>query len=177
LTTTPEERLISYIDTELTNHYAERGPYLDDLIRWQKDYWAKPSKEKQTFPFVGAANIVIPLTAIAVEAVHARIMTMLFGLPEIIDTTAVHPDFDGTQAPLRRYLDKELKNGVQFRKKIQDPILEIVKFGTGTAKVGYERVLKFGLQEVNGIEQEFPVVVREGCVVDGVPESRFFNAI
>lgn len=168
-----EERLISYIDTELTNHYAERGSYLDDLIRWQKDYWAKPSKEKQTFPFVGAANIVIPLTAIAVEAVFARMMTMLFGMSEIVDTQAVHPDFDATQAPLRRFLDKEIKGGLQFRKKIESPILEIIKFGTGNAKVGYERIVKYGLQEVNGQEIEVPIVVRDGCVVDGVAESRF----
>src|SRR5687768_16415353 len=144
-----KDRLISYIEEELTNHYAERGAYIDDLVRWQKDYWAKPSKERQTFPFVGAANIVIPLTAIAVEAVHARVMTMLFGLPEIIDTQTIHPDFDEHQAPLRRYLDKELKTGIEFRKKIQDPILEIIKFGTGNAKVGYEKIVKYTIQEIS----------------------------
>lgn len=168
-----EERLISYIDSELTNHYAERGTYLDDLIRWQKDYWAKPSKERQTFPFVGAANIVIPLTAIAVEAVHARVMTMLFGLPEFVDTQSLHPEFDEVQAPLRRYLDKEFKNGMQIRAKLQDPLLEIIKFGTGNAKIGYEKVVKYALQEVSGQEVEVPVITKQGCTLDGVSESRF----
>jgi hypothetical protein len=77
-----EERLISYLNTELLNHYGERASFVDDLKRYQTDYYAKPTSPKKTFPFVNAANIVIPLTAIAVEAVHARVMTTLFALEQ-----------------------------------------------------------------------------------------------
>jgi hypothetical protein len=65
-----EARLISFLDTELLNHYGERATFVDDIIRYQTDYYAQPTTKQKKFPFVGAANIVIPLTAIAVEAVH-----------------------------------------------------------------------------------------------------------
>src|SRR5678809_856997 len=85
-----EQRLISYIDTELLNHYAERGERLEDLMRWQRDYWAKPTNEKGTFPFHGASTLVIPLNAIAIEAVHARHMTTRFALPDLVSSCLLY---------------------------------------------------------------------------------------
>jgi hypothetical protein len=55
-----EARLISFLDTELLNHYGERATFVDDIIRYQTDYYAQPTTKQKKFPFVGAANIVIP---------------------------------------------------------------------------------------------------------------------
>jgi len=129
-----EERLISYIESELTSHYAERGSHVDDLMRWQKDYWATPQTKEATFPFKGAAIIIIPLSAIAVEAIHARTMTMLFGLPQFVSAHAISPAF---------------------------------------AEVGYEKTIKWVVREVAGYEEEFPITVKDGVVIDSVPEARF----
>src|SRR5688572_12861227 len=89
-----EEELRMYLDTELANHYMERGEHITDLMRWQKDYWAKPTTEQATFPFTGAATIVIPLSAIAIEAIHARTMTTMFALPQIVSARPLSPDWD-----------------------------------------------------------------------------------
>ena len=93
LTEEQEKKLKSHLDLILTNHDGERQPFIEDLIRYQKDYWAKPVTEKRTFPFTGAASIVIPLTAIAFETVHARTMTQLFGLRQYVSVKPVNPAF------------------------------------------------------------------------------------
>jgi hypothetical protein len=94
-----EERLRSYLDEELTNHYGERGNYIDDLLRAQASYWAEPDRAEVLFPFRGASNIVIPLNAIAVEAIHARTMTTLFGIPQFVSVKATDPDWQNISRP------------------------------------------------------------------------------
>jgi hypothetical protein len=67
--------------------------------------------DRATFPFTGAATIVIPLSAIAVEAVHARTMTMMFGIPQFVSAHAVSNDWDNASRPVERFMDRELLQG------------------------------------------------------------------
>lgn len=168
-----QEQLISYLDTELYNHYAERGPHIEDLLRYQKDYWAKPTKEKATFPFSGAATIIIPLSAIAIEAIHARTMTTLFALPQFVSATSISKDWIDAAAPMERFMDRELMVEMNFRRSIGDCVLEAEKFGTMIGKVGYEKIVKTAIRSIGGVEQEFDVVIRDGAVFDCVPDARF----
>ncbi len=79
-----ENELITYIDNELFNHRAERADHIDDLKRWQREYWAKPVSETATFPYKGASTLIIPLDAIAIESVHSKTMTTRFALTDIV---------------------------------------------------------------------------------------------
>jgi len=168
-----EERLVSYIETELLNHYMERGTWMDRLLSWQKDYWAEPTTKRATFPFTGASTLVIPLTAVAVEAVHARTMTTLFALNQVVSATARSDSWEDYARPVERFLDHELLKEMKLRRKLDSSVLEIEKFGTGIGKVGYEKILKTAIRTVGGVEQEYPVIVRDGAVVDSVAIGRF----
>ncbi len=171
---TTEEALKSYIDSELLNHDAERGNHVDDLMRWQKDYWAKPASTQATFPFRGAATLVVPLSAIAVEAIHARLMTMAFGLPQVVSAHAIAGgDWDKAARPVERFMDNELLKEMKFRRSIGDCYLEAEKFGTMIGKTGYEKIIKTAVRTVGDTEQEFDVVVKDGAVFDPVPDARF----
>lgn len=144
------------------------------LLQYQRDYWAEPTKTRATHPFVGASTIVIPLTAIAVEAVHARTMTTLFALNQLVSTTAISAEWSDAARPVERFLNKELLGEMQARKKLDSAILELEKFGTGIAKVGYERIVKIACRpNPDGSETEIPVVIRDGAVIDPVANGRF----
>lgn len=169
-----EARLRSYLNMELLNHYQERQPFQDDLKKWQIDYWAKPSTERQTFPWVGAANIIVPLIAISVESVHARNMQTLFALDQFVSAQAINPDWEDYVRPIERALDFELINNVKVRKPLDNTILEIEKFGTGIIKVGYERIIKRAVRtNPDGTESAVDVVVKDGPSVDSVALARF----
>ena len=161
-----------YLESELVNHDAERGQFVDDLINYQKDYWAKPTSETRNFPFKGAANIVIPLTAIVFETVHARVMQQAFGLPQIAAGKAINPDWEPATDPFMRYLNHELIHSVNFKKKAEPSIIEIEKLGTGVGYSCYENLIKYGRRTVNGVEQDFPVTIKNGPSVYSVPVSR-----
>jgi hypothetical protein len=168
-----EDALISYIETELVNHYAERGPHVDDLMRWQKDYWAKPTTTQATFPFTGAATIIIPLSAIAVEAVHARTMTTAFGIPQFVAVHALSNDWDKAARPVERFMDRELLQEMKARKTFGDCFLEAEKFGTMIGKTGYEKIVKTAVRTVGDTDEEFDVVIREGATFEAVSDARF----
>lgn len=169
-----EERLGSYIETELLNHYQERSAWQDRLHQWQRDYWAEPIKKRATAPFVGASTLVIPLTAIAVEAVHARTMTTLFAMNQLISTTALSGAFSDIAKPVEKHLNHEMLNEMKARRQLDSILLELEKFGTGIGKVGYERIVKTAVRSLpDGSEVEFPVVIRDGACLDPVSIGRF----
>jgi hypothetical protein len=169
-----KERLRSYLDEELLNHDAERSVFIDELIAWQEDYWAKPSEEEVTFPYKGAANLIIPLTAIAVEAVHARTMTTLFALEQFVSVKAMSDEFSEVAQPFEQFLDHELIHSMNIRERINDPLLELEKFGTGVGKSGYEKIIRTAVRtNALGEDEEFKVVTKQGATIDGVSLSRF----
>lgn len=173
LTLEQRNRLVDHVRTLIQNHESERQAFINDLTQWQKEYWAKPIKEKNTFPFKGAANIIIPLTAIVYETVHARTMTTAFGPEQKISTKLINPAFSDYVTPIEDFAEYELLRA-KFKERIEPAISEIEKYGTGVAKCRYETVVKNGVFYEAGVPQQFPVTVRRGTVIDAVPLSKWY---
>jgi len=174
-----EQRLRSYLDDELLRHYAENTDYREELKSWQRDYWAKSKKERATFPFTGASRLIIPITAISVEAVHARTMTTLFGLPQFVSAKAKSKDLVDVDVAVEKMLDHEILGNSRNYSQIDSGILELEKYGTGIAKCSYEYQLRTAVRDItdqdgNVIEsREFDVVTRQGACIDAVPSGRY----
>src|SRR5258708_25874489 len=137
-----ESKLIQYLTDELYTHNAERTEHINDLLRWQKDYWAKPTTERATFPFTGAATLVVPLDAIAVESVHSRNMTTRFALSQLVSCHAIAPEWDDAAPAFERFFNRELLEVMKVRTAFGDCSLEATKYGTQIGKVGYEKIVK-----------------------------------
>jgi hypothetical protein len=169
-----EENLKAFLDLELINHYMERDDFVNKLIRYQKEYWAEPKSKIKTFPFTGAASIVIPLTAIAVEAIHSRTMTTMFGLEDqVVSVKAKNKQWADYAVPFERFFNHELLNIIDIYRPLNDINLEITKLGTGVSKCSYERVLRHGVRIRDGEEESFQVVVRDGASVYATPLGKF----
>jgi hypothetical protein len=167
-----KQALNNYITFELQQHFTERTKFDDDIIKAQSDYYATPAEGEKTFPFKGASKLVIPLTAIAFEAVHSRTMTQAFGLKQIVSVKGVNAEWSDVDQDYEKFLDHELKQS-RFRDCIEPSIIEIEKLGTGIGRVEWEQLVKFGVKNIGGTEVEFPVVVRRGAKAYSVPLSRF----
>lgn len=169
-----ERRLVSYLEDELTRHYAERGSHIDNLKSWQADYWAEPSTTEATFPFKGAATLIIPLAAITVEAIHARVMTTMFALSQFITAKPQSPQWQNHARPVERFLDDQLLREIGIYKPVSSSVLEIIKFGSGIVKCGYEKITKTAVREIEeDKEEEFTVTIKNSPTVDSVPFARF----
>ena len=175
-------RLRSYLDSEVLNHYAERSEWIEELKNWQKDYWAKSKTERATFPFTGASRLIIPITAISLEAVHSRTMTTLFGLAQFVSAKSKNSAFSDVGVQVERMMDHEILGNSKNFDQIDSAVLECEKYGTGVLKSSYEYVIKEAVRDVvNPDTQEvidsrtISVVTRQGAVIDAVPIGRFIQ--
>jgi len=166
------DKLTAYVADELINHRAEREHLLDRWNRELQDFWAEPSAESPELPVTGFASIIVPLTAIAVEAVHARDMGQLFGLKELI-TVDVTEQYQDVKQGLEKYFNHEFLNTLSFRSKVEAPLLQMTKNGTGIMTVGYREVKSSVVRTADGNEIKVPVYREKGTTIDGVDISDF----
>lgn len=168
-----ETRLRSYLNEELNRHYMERDPWIQDIEAWQRNYWAEPVTKRATFPFTGASTVVIPLTAITVEAMFARVDRQLFGLKQFVSAGTKNDEWEESARPVEALLDHVLKVDIDIRKPLTSSCLEIIKYGTGVMKTGYERVIKKAIRQIGSEEQEFDVVIKDGPIIESTAIARF----
>jgi len=172
-----EKRLSLWLRDEIQAFNLERGPLLKDWINWQNQYWAEPATEVKNFPFKRAANIVVPLSAIAVEAVQARIMNTLFSVEPFWSIRPKSKEWIEAAKPFESYLQAEVENSETLKvyEFCNEASMELVKLGTAVGKSGYERHTKKSLRLVGDEEQEFFVPIRNGPNIKRVPLGNYIQ--
>lgn len=170
-----KERLSMWIDDEIEAFNAERASLLEDWKSWQTLYWAAPATTEKNFPFKRAANVVIPLAAIAVEAVHARIMNTLFSVEPFWSIRPRSKEWIDLAKPMEEYLQSEVENGETLKmfEFCTEFSLELCKLGTAVAKSGYEKEIRKSLRKYGDVEEEFYVTTRNGASIGRVPLANF----
>lgn len=167
-------RLVQYLDSEIGHAISERQPMVDDWIQWQKDYWAKPETKEKNFPFKRAANIVIPLTAIAVEAIYARLMNTLFSVEPFFSVRPKIKDFVEPAPAIEEWYQTEVEGPLNIFGFCSQSLLELIKLGTGVGKSGYERDVKKSIRHrADGTDEVSYVEVHNGATLDYVPVANF----
>lgn len=168
-----EKELVEFTDRELVNHLAERGDFDDEIQRNQRDYAAKPASEETTIPFKGASQIIIPLTAITTEAVHARTQMQLYAVDQFISAKLV-PEHEALNRELEVFLDATLLSDMDWRFKTEAATLELEKHGTGILHPSYKDLTRMGIRtNEEGKEEEFEVVLERGPCIESIPIANF----
>lgn len=170
-----KDMIHQWIDNEIDNFNLEMGAMVEDWKRWQTLYWAEPATKERTFPFKRAANIVIPLAAIAVEAIHARLMNTLFSADPFWSVRARSKEWQDCAKPTERWLQSQVERGDTLKvfEFCDVTCLELTKLGTCVGKSGYERVTKKTKQFIGDKEQDLFVDVKNGATLGRVPLTNF----
>lgn len=174
------ERLIVWLDEEIRRAWLEREPILADWVKWQDQYWAEPASKVKNFPFQRAANIVVPLTAIAVEAVHARIMNTIFAVEPFWSIRPKSKQWIDAAPFFEEFLQGEVENptALDAFRFCNHSIMELIKLGTCVGKSGYERITKKTVRpQGDGTLDDFWVDVHNGATLDYVPLANFMIRI
>jgi hypothetical protein len=170
-----ERELCNWFRTELEMHESERSEWIQKIKKLQSDYIAKPSQDVGTFPFKGASTIIVPITAIAVEAVHSRTMQTLFSLPQRASIDIKTDDTD-LGPHLETYINQVLDHDIKFKESFEPAILELEKLGTGVATAEYIDTRKTGIRiDMEGNEEEFEVVIKQGPTIESVPIANYYQ--
>ncbi len=168
-----KNRLIQFLDFEIDQCLLERDMLVQDWMQWQSDYWAKPESKEKNFPFKRAANVVIPMTAIAVEAVYARLINTLFSVKPFWSLKPLNEDWAKVAPVLEQWFDTEANGPLDVYGFCRESLLELIKLGTGIGKSGFEKDVRKSITTINGKELEKIVTVRQGATLHYVPLANF----
>lgn len=171
-----ENRLVQYLDYEINQAWRERDLLVEDWKQWQKDYWAKPSRVRRTFPFRGASTVIIPMTAIAVEAVYARILTTIFSVKPFYSLRPRIPAWVEAAPNVEGWFQTEIEDSstLDMDQFARESVLELIKLGTCIGKSGYERdIRKVNLDLPDGTSMDKWVERKNGATLDYVPLANF----
>lgn len=171
-----EHRLVEYLDHEISLAWQERDVLVEDWTQWQKDYWAKPIKKVNNFPFKRAANIVIPMTAIAVETVMARLITTIFSVRPFYSLRPRIPMWVKAAPEMESWLQTQIEDpsALDMHGFARESLLELIKLGTGIGKSGYERDLrKVNVELPDGTTMPQWIERKNGPTLDYVPLANF----
>lgn len=166
------DQLKSWLREEIWQANIEREDIVADWQRWQLQYWATPEVGVKNFPFRRAANIVVPLTAIAVEAVHARLMNTIFAVEPFWSIRPRAKEWIDHARPTEEFLQSQVEdeNTLDTYTFCNDALLELVKLGTCIGKSGYERNIKKTIKDTpDGMTEPVYAEVNNGATLEYVP--------
>lgn len=136
------DNLLQYLTSELQRAKGERQPLEEDWSRYQIKYRAKPEFPERTFPWKGAANLVIPVMATDVDTTVAGLMGTLFASPNLWTNEALRPDWINFAARLQEFLSWAQEAELGMYDVCTEWLTELVKLGTGIMKWRYLRETK-----------------------------------
>lgn len=133
-----ELQFVEYISTELQTGISEREPLLQQWLRWLSQYAAPAQPALKNFPYEGAANYVLPLTATDVDQLYAKFLQTIHAPENVWTISPMNERWVDAAKPLQDmlgWLDKNILKMFNVNKRV---ILEMTKLGTGIYKSGWD---------------------------------------
>lgn len=164
--------LYDYLRTEIFQAQGERAPLEERWIKFIRAYRAQPAQDVKEFPFLGAANLVIPVVATDVDTIYSRIMGLLFGPENLWSTRALRPDMIEYGRRLQEFLQWAQDSEIGAYDAVADWVLEMTKLGTGILKQRYKRdvrqVYQFRESDFGTMEKVLTVMLKDHPVLEHV---------
>lgn len=136
------ETLINYLSREIQTALSERKPLEDKWSLWLQMYRGTPEFEVKEFPYLGAANLVIPVIATDIDIVFSRLVGLLFSPSNLWTLRPLRPDMIEFAARMQEFLEVVQERELNAYDATADFLLDICKLGTGVLKQRYRREQK-----------------------------------
>lgn len=171
------QALHEYLIREIYATLSDRRPLEQRWRKFEQAYRALPEVDVKEFPFLGAANLVIPVVATDVDTIFARIMGILFAPENLWSARALKPEMVDYAPRVKEFLQWAQNNELNAYDAIADWVLEICKLGTGILKQRYRREVKWGFhyrETAQGVVQQVrESMVKDHPIIEHVPLERF----
>lgn len=169
--------LIEWLREEITRALNERRPLEERWLRWQRLYKAVPETPLKEFPFLGAANLVLPVIATDVDMVFSRLMGVLFQPDNLWSCRPLREDMIEFAPRLQEFLRWAQNNELEVYRALVGFLLETCKLGTGVLKERYrrEQQLVYEFREGPGgtLAQHRRVMLKDSPVIQHVQLVNF----
>lgn len=164
--------LMDYLRTEITQSLNDRAPLENRWNKYLLNYRAFPEEEQKQFPFVGAANLALPVIATDVDTVFSRLMGILFAAENLWSCRPLNDRMVQYAPRLQEFLQWAQNAELNVYPAVADWLIELCKLGTGILKTRYtresKRVYQFRETDQGVVEQIAQLLIRDHPVVNHV---------
>lgn len=140
--------LFEQLESSLTSH--------DELVeKWAQetiDYRALPEQPKSK-PFIGACNEVIPVVAMSVDPIHARLDTGIFKNDQIMRIKPLDKRLKNYTASVEKFVEYYWRHYLSMRRVASPNLFQCAKHGHCVFRVEYEddtQIVKTYQQDKSG---------------------------
>lgn len=134
-----KERLVIWLDQWILDLESAQSDLQDDWAAQEETYRALPGVNMGFKPFEGASDETIPVAAMAVDPIFARLDTSIFKQDPVFGIKALRADLVHVVPGVERFVEHYQKHRLKLRQIAQPRILEFSKLGTMVFKVIYDR--------------------------------------
>lgn len=132
-----QDKFKLWLDQQLETLINEQQPLIREWAAQEKAYRAR-SHGPLSFPFVGASGDVVPLIAMAVDPIFARLDVGLFKTERIMKLKALRKKMIDMVDPLEAWVDFYFRHYMKLRQVFQPRLLDFTKHGTMVFKTVYD---------------------------------------
>jgi hypothetical protein len=129
--------LLAWINEWFTACDGSHSAKLQEWAMQEQEYRAR-SQGVLSSPFVGACGDTVPVSAMAIDPIHARLDTGIFKASPVIRIKPLSKKTTKYVDALERWIEFYQKHRLQLRKVASPRILECAKHGTMIFKTVYE---------------------------------------
>jgi hypothetical protein len=166
------QTLYQYLRTEITKALGERAPLEEAWAKYHFSYKGRPEFAEKDFPFVGAANLVLPVIATDVDTIYSRLMGILFATENLWSCRPLNDMMVDFAPRLQEFLEWAQHNELEVYDAVADYVLELTKLGTGILKQRYtresKRVYQFRESDMGTIEQHLTLLLKDHPTLEHV---------
>jgi hypothetical protein len=169
--------IASWAFEEITKAQSERSNMDAMIVEWERLYEARPREERKTFPWDGAANLVVPVIATAVDSILSRIVNAIFGASDVWSSVAKSGAWVELADPIQKWLNWVGKEILQLKDICQVWFLTAIKHGTGIAKLTWEQQKRNVVyKDASGTLTKESILIHDGPVLRSIHIMDFLCA-
>jgi len=137
---TVEDDLSQYAKDMLDQEIRNQEQFVSKINDWQKIY--KGVRDPKTWPWDSCANVSIPIVRSNVDTIYVRQIDNLFNKRLVWLVNAKKDEYYSLAKKIQDALHWYQENVLDLRRKIQAPLMQAIKIGTGIGKLVYEEKRK-----------------------------------
>lgn len=131
--------LLEYAREEINRALAERRALEEKWLKYHRMYKTIPEFAVKQFPFLGAANVVLPIGAIDTDTIFSRLMGIIWGPENLWSCRPLREDAVEYAPRLQEFLRWAQYAELGAYNAVADWLLELNKLGTAVLKQRYRR--------------------------------------
>jgi len=155
-----ESAFVEYLCADLSRTLGDRSALEQKWARWLDQYRAPVTSAVKDFPWHGASNLTLPLTAMNADPLIARFMTTMHAPPYLWTMQPLNERWVDVSKPMQDYLQFLDGRHLHMYDVNYRAVLEFIKLGTCIYKTGwaFERRKKMSYGADGKIERTLEVI-------------------